>query len=128
MNSIKQNAIEHVERSVKNLRRGLALNTFLPESKTHIKEYEIRRKQQEEILIVWEYILSCVYYPRDETIDEINYTMHKFKGENEQFVILNKELEERLALAVERINFQKAEIFKLEKQLENFHDKSLANP
>lgn len=128
MNSIKQEATEHVERSVRNLRRGLALNTFLPDSAAHVKEYETRKTQQEKILIIWEYILSCVTYPRDEAVEEIHYEMTKYKSENEQLKLMNESLNERLEIAHERVEAQKQDIKNLEKQLENFYDKSLATP
>lgn len=128
MIDIRQQAIDYTEKAVRNLRRALTFNTFLPTGDERLPEYETRRKQQQEILALWEYILSCVCYPRDEAIDDVHLQMIRYKGEFEQKVLMNNNLLERLNLSDDVIAKQKEEIEELmhhRQRLENLlHEKN----
>ena len=123
MQNISQKAVDLVEKAVHNLRRGLSLSTFRPESEERIKEYVLRRTQQSEMLCIWEYVLSCVLYPRDAAIEDIHYDMIKAQGEAEQYKIMNEGLIERLNMAHDKVEEQKKEIAHLEKEREARHEK-----
>lgn len=113
MNEVKQKAIDHVALAVKNLRRGLALwpdtdNPYMAQGKG----------QAEEVLKLWEFMLSVITLPPNPSVQTIHLGYTAALGEIETMNILNQGLEERLQLAHDKIEQLKCE----EKALEKLKD------